>query len=46
VGEGEREREKEREREVSPEWIPRGRHPQPGLLSIQKAQLVSQASLC
>jgi hypothetical protein len=44
--EREREREKEREGEVSPEWVPQGRRPQPGLLFIENAQPVSQASLC
>jgi hypothetical protein len=31
---------------VSPEWIPRGGHPQPGSPFVEKAQLVSQVSQC
>jgi hypothetical protein len=43
---GERERESEREGEVSPEQVPKGRHPWPRSLSVENAQTVSQASLC
>jgi hypothetical protein len=41
-----RERKSEREEEVSPKWVPKGRHPQPGSPSVENAQLVSQASPC
>jgi hypothetical protein len=39
-------RERERKREMSPEQIPKDGHPWPGSPFTEKAQLVSQASLC
>jgi hypothetical protein len=43
VEERKTERESKREREgegegVSPKWVPKGRHPQPGLLFVEDAQ--------